>query len=195
MLWFNSDSLEATMEFELIGTLLGLAIYNAVILDVSFPHIVYKKVMGCTVGLEDLELAMPDLGRGLRQLLNFQGDVEGVYQRNFEYSHEVFGEIKTAELKPGGSLIPVTSDNRAEYVALYVDYVLNKSVSRQYAAFHHGFHQVCNHEGLSMFRWEELHLLICGNSDLDFEALEEATHYEDGFAADSELIRYVAMVV
>uniref|UniRef100_M4BWH8 HECT-type E3 ubiquitin transferase n=1 Tax=Hyaloperonospora arabidopsidis (strain Emoy2) TaxID=559515 RepID=M4BWH8_HYAAE len=193
MLWFNSDSLEATMEFELIGTLLGLAIYNAVILDVNFPHIVYKKVMGCTLGLEDLELAMPDLGRGLRQLLNFQGDIEEVYQRSFEFSHEVFGEVKTVELKPGGSLIPVTSDNRDEYVALYVDYVLNRSVSRQYAAFHHGFHQVCNHEVLSMFRWEELQLLICGNSDLDFEALEEATHYEDGFAADSKLIRYVAM--
>uniref|UniRef100_A0AAV1UAM6 HECT-type E3 ubiquitin transferase n=1 Tax=Peronospora matthiolae TaxID=2874970 RepID=A0AAV1UAM6_9STRA len=195
MLWFNSDSLEATMEFELIGTLLGLAIYNAVILDVNFPHIVYKKVMGCTLGLEDLELAMPDLGRGLRQLLNFQGDVEEVFQRSFEFSHEVFGEVKTVELKPGGSLIPVTSDNRDEYVALYVDYVLNRSVCRQYAAFHHGFHQVCNHEVLSMFRWEELQLLICGNSDLDFEALEEATHYEDGFAANSRLIRDFWIVV
>lgn len=194
-LWFNSDSLEATMEFELIGTLLALAIYNAVILDVTFPHIVYKKIMGCTLGLEDLELALPDLGRGLRQLLNFQGDVEGVYQRNFEYSYEMFGEVKTVELKPGGSSIPVTNGNREEYVALYVDYVLNKSVSRQYAAFHHGFHQVCNHEVLSMFRWEELQLLICGSSDLDFEALEEATHYEDGFAEDSRIIRCVAAAV
>ncbi|KAG3030506.1 Ubiquitin-protein ligase [Phytophthora cactorum] len=194
-LWFNSDSLEATMEFELIGTLLGLAIYNAVILDVSFPHIVYKKLMGCTLGLEDLELALPDLGRGLRQLLNFEGDVEGVYQRNFEYSYEVFGEVKTVELKPGGSSIPVTKDNREEYVGLYVDYVLNKSVSRQYAAFHHGFHQVCNDEVLSMFRWEELQLLICGSSDLDFEALEEATHYEDGFTEDSAIIRDFWIIV
>ncbi|CAH0522596.1 unnamed protein product [Peronospora belbahrii] len=194
-LWFNCDSLEATMEFELIGTLLGLAIYNAVILDVSFPHIVYKKIMGCTLGLEDLELAMPDLGRGLRQMLKFQGDVEGVYQRSFEYSYEMFGKVKTVELKPRGSSISVTNDNCDEYVALYVDYVLNKSVSRQYAAFHRGFHQVCNHEVLSMFRWEELQLLICGSSDLDFEALEEATHYEDGFAKDSEIIRDFWVIV
>ncbi|KAL4169032.1 hypothetical protein KRP22_009961 [Phytophthora ramorum] len=194
-LWFNSDSLEATMEFELIGTLLALAIYNAVILDVSFPHTVYKKLMGCTLGLEDLELALPELGRGLRQLLSFQGNVEEVYQRNFEYSYEVFGEVKTVELKPGGSSIPVTNSNREEYVSLYVDYMLNKSVSRQYAAFHHGFHQVCNHEVLSMFRWEELQLLICGSSDLDFEALEEATHYEDGFTEDSGTIRDFWVVV
>ncbi|KAI9990062.1 hypothetical protein PInf_020368 [Phytophthora infestans] len=194
-LWFNSDSLEATMEFELIGTLLGLAIYNAVILDVSFPHIVYKKLRGCSLGLEDLELALPDLGRGLRQLLKFEGDVEGVYQRNFEYSYEVFGEVKTVDLKPGGSSIPVTNDNREEYVTLYVDYVLNKSVSRQYSAFHQGFHQVCNDEVLNMFRWEELQLLICGSSDLDFEALEEATHYEDGFTENSEVIRDFWIIV
>ncbi|KAL3657909.1 hypothetical protein V7S43_017108 [Phytophthora oleae] len=194
-LWFNSDSLEATMEYELIGTLLGLAIYNAVILDVSFPHTVYKKLMGCPLGLEDLELALPDLGRGLRQLLNFKGDVEGVYQRNFEYSYEVFGEVKTVELKPGGTSIAVTNDNREEYVALYVDYVLNKAVSRQYTAFHRGFHQVCNREVLSMFRWEELQLLICGSSNLDFEALEEATHYEDGFTENSVVIRDFWVVV
>ncbi|KAG7395958.1 putative E3 ubiquitin-protein ligase HTD2 [Phytophthora boehmeriae] len=194
-LWFNSDSLEATMEYELIGTLLGLAIYNSVILDVSFPHIVYKKIMGCSLGLGDLEVALPELGRGLRQMLNFQGNIEEVYQRNFEYSYEVFGEVKTVELKPGGSSTPVTNENREEYVALYVDYVLNTSVARQYSAFHHGFHQVCNREVLSMFRWEELQLLVCGSSDLDFDALEEATHYEDGFTEDSNCIRDFWVIV
>lgn len=188
-LWFNSDSLESTMEFELIGILLGIAIYNAVILDVHFPHIVYKKLMECKMGLEDVELAMPELGRGLRQLLDFDGNVEEVFQRNFEYSYEVFGTVKTVELKPGGSAIPVTNENREEYVSLYVDYILNKSVARQYDAFHRGFHLVCNGEVLQMFRWEELHLTICGSPDLDFEALEEVTHYDDGYTEDSECIQ------
>lgn len=189
-LWFNSDSLESTMEFELIGILLGVAIYNSVILDVHFPHIVYKKLMGCPLDLEDIELALPSLGNGLRQLLEFDGNVEDVFQRNFEYSYEIFGEVKTVELKSGGSGIPVTNANREEYVALYVEYIMNRSVSRQYDAFHRGFHQVCNGEVLQMFRWEELHLLICGSPELDFEALEEVTHYDDGFTEDSECIRY-----
>ena len=42
--WFNQASLESDREFELIGILLGVAIYNGVILDVRFPHVVYKKV-------------------------------------------------------------------------------------------------------------------------------------------------------
>jgi hypothetical protein len=30
-----------------------------------------------------------------------------------------------------------------EYVDLYVDYILNQSIYRQFAAFYHGFHSVC----------------------------------------------------
>jgi len=91
------------MEFELIGILLGLAIYNSVILELHFPSIVYKKLKGKAISLHDLEMAQPALGRGLRQLLEFDGDVEQVFQRNFELSYEIFGEIKTIELKPGGN--------------------------------------------------------------------------------------------
>ena len=34
-LWFNSDSLESTLEYELIGELINIAIYNGVILDLG----------------------------------------------------------------------------------------------------------------------------------------------------------------
>ena len=37
LLWFNSDSLESSMEFELIGILLGIAIYNSIIVDLRMP--------------------------------------------------------------------------------------------------------------------------------------------------------------
>jgi len=36
--WFNRSSLESHREFQLIGVLIGVAIYNGVILDVRFPH-------------------------------------------------------------------------------------------------------------------------------------------------------------
>jgi len=51
--WFNSNSTDFG-EFELIGIILGLAIYNSVILDVHFPFVVYKKLMSVTPTLEDL---------------------------------------------------------------------------------------------------------------------------------------------
>ncbi|OQR92752.1 HECT E3 ubiquitin ligase [Achlya hypogyna] len=194
-LWFNCDSYESTTEFELIGVLLGLAIYNGVILELHFPSLVYKKLMGQPLTLEDLEQAQPALGKGLRQLLAFDGDVEAVFARSFELSYEVFGQIKTVELVPGGKDIPVTRANRADYVAKYVEYSTTTCVAQQYGAFHRGFHFVCGGDALSLFRPEELELLICGSEELDFEALEEVAHYDDGFNAESSAVRNFWSVV
>ncbi|XP_013916108.1 PREDICTED: probable E3 ubiquitin-protein ligase HECTD2 [Thamnophis sirtalis] len=56
---------------------------------------------------------------------------------------EEFGVIKCYDLKPDGDKIPVTNENRKEYVQLYVDFLLNKSIYKQFAAFYYGFHSVC----------------------------------------------------
>jgi ubiquitin-protein ligase E3 A len=56
--WFNNNSTDF-LEYQLIGNLLALAIYNGVILDVHFPHLVYKKLAGIKPGLEDLKQVNP----------------------------------------------------------------------------------------------------------------------------------------
>lgn len=72
--WFNKNSLEANLQFELFGLVLGLAIYNQVILDVKFPSVVYKKLMvppsqAGSFGLTDLLDFEPTLAKGLIKLL------------------------------------------------------------------------------------------------------------------------------
>lgn len=110
--WFNPYSLENDNGFRLIGTVIGLAIYNSVILDVHFPMVVYKKLLGITPELEDLKDLDPALMKGLQQLLDYKGDVEKDICRTFEVEDEAFGKIVRTELKPGGSKIPVTNENR-----------------------------------------------------------------------------------
>lgn len=47
---------------------------------------------------------------------------------------------------------------------LYADYILNKSVERQFKAFKKGFLMVTNESPLKyLFRPEEVELLICGS--------------------------------
>lgn len=53
--WFNSTSFESDAQYTLIGIVLGLAIYNNIILDVHFPMVVYKKLMGKRGTFHDLE--------------------------------------------------------------------------------------------------------------------------------------------
>ncbi len=67
--WFNRSPLgeELDREFCLIGTILGLAIYNNIILDVRFPAVLYRKLSGkLASSIEDLEDAWPELARGLQ---------------------------------------------------------------------------------------------------------------------------------
>lgn len=82
--WFNSSSLESEKEFELVGILLGLAIYNGIILDVHFPLVIYKKLQGEMLGLQDLMNIQPSLAKSLQQLLDFEGDVEDTFCYTFQ---------------------------------------------------------------------------------------------------------------
>ena len=43
-----------------------------------------------------------------------------------------FGHTTYVDLKEGGSEIPVTKENRQEYVDLYVSYYLNHSIAKQF---------------------------------------------------------------
>lgn len=59
LFWFNPSSLENEGQYTLIGIVLGLAIYNNCILDVHFPMVVYRKLMGKKGTFRDLADANP----------------------------------------------------------------------------------------------------------------------------------------
>jgi hypothetical protein len=94
------------------------------------------------MGLQDLKEAFPDVGNGLQRLLEEEGDVESIYSHNFEVEYDHFGELRKVPLKPGGSQIPVTNDNRAEFVELYTKFKLYDSVKSNFDAFANGFVEV-----------------------------------------------------
>lgn len=43
--WFVPDSFAMLIQFELIGIILGLALYNDILLDIHFPKVLYKKLL------------------------------------------------------------------------------------------------------------------------------------------------------
>ena len=72
----------------------------------------------------------------------------------------------------------VTNSNRREYVDLYVRYLLDTSVSRQFEPFKRGFFTVCAGNALSLFRPEEIELLVRGSDEpLDIVSLRAVAEY------------------
>ncbi|KAI8064795.1 uncharacterized protein B0P05DRAFT_476221 [Gilbertella persicaria] len=182
-------------EYKLMGLLIGLAVYNSVILDLHFPLALYKKLMHVEIGLPDLKQLDPSLGRGLERLLAFEGDIESEYDRHFQVDVQSFGHVYTCDLKPFGSSIQLSNQNKAEFVDLYAQFVLTHAIDKQFNAFKEGFQLVCQDSAIKIFRPEEVEQLICGSSDLDFDALEASTVYDGGWTRESDIIKYFWEIV
>ena len=187
--WFNPNCNWNDEGYYLVGILVGLAVYNSVLLDVHFPQAIYRKLLGESLGFEDL--VDVEVKNGLRQLLNYEGDdVEDIFCLTFDVTWIDLGEEKRRELKPGGSNIPVTSHNKEEYVMLYVKWLLVDSIYPQYDSFERGFMRVMEESSLDLLRSEDLELLVVGSPVLDFEALEKNAEYEGGYDSESDVIRH-----
>ena len=61
MYYLNGQSHEPNINFELIGILMGLAIYNNIILDVSFPLACYKLLLFEEPNFDDLREWQPEI--------------------------------------------------------------------------------------------------------------------------------------
>lgn len=199
--WFNRSPLAEELEREycLIGTILGLAIYNNVILDVHFPAVLFRKLCGkLASGLEDLEDGWPALAHGLQALLKYDGDnFEDDHCLNFVVTYsDMFGQVVTHELVPDGTSKPVTIDNRQEFIDRTIDFLLNTSVKKQFTAFRRGFLSVVGDTPLfHLFSPFEIELLLLGSQHYDFGELERVTEYEGDYSAETIVIRQFWSVV
>lgn len=189
---------------------MGLAVYNSINLDIRFPQSCYKKLLSpavvpynnpsATVGvapltLDDLAQVMPGLAQGLKDLLEYDGDVEDDFCMTFQVSVTEFGQTRTHNLKPGGDKIPVTNENRETYVKMYIDWLLNKSIYLQFQAFYHGFHSVCASNALIMLRPEEVEMLVLGSPDIDMSELKKVTTYDGYRANDPPIVHFWDIVM
>ena len=193
--YFNPGTFETSDQFFLVGAVLGLAIYNSTILDVALPPFAFRKLLASAPNytgpatsslcpspgytLDDLAEFRPTLAKGLRQLLEFDGDVKETFCRDFVAVAERYGQLVEVPLCLNGESRVVTNSNRHEFVDLYIKYLLDTSVARQYEPFKRGFFTVCGGNALSLFRPEEIELLIRGSDEpLDVATLRTVAIYD-----------------
>ena len=79
----------------------------------------------------------------------------------------MFGKPEEIELIEGGKNIPVTNDNKAEYVEKLAYYKLYRSIQKQIDAFLEGFYELIPKDLVGIFNFKELELLISGLPNFD----------------------------
>jgi len=178
-------------EYELAGLLVGLAVYNSVVLEVRLPVVAYKKLLYAGAHTPEFEPTLSDLGqldaglaKGLRSLLTYDPptDVEAVFCRTFEDDdpNSAPGAGDMVELALDGAQTPVTGENREDYVAALCDYRLKTAVATQFDRFAEGFWRVLGQSSIErVVEAEELRVMVQGDeAPLDWEVLQGVCAYE-----------------
>ncbi|KAH9923973.1 ubiquitin-protein ligase [Epithele typhae] len=168
-------------------SVLGLGIFHRRFLDAYFVTAFYKMVLRKKVVIADLESVDAELYRGLSWMLD--NDITDVIDETFTTTEDRFGEMVTVELKPGGADIPVTEENKKDYVGLIVEYRISRRVKEQFDAFMSGFSELIPQDLINVFDERELELLIGGMSEIDVDDWIKFTDYR-GYEVNDEVVQW-----
>lgn len=67
-----------------------------------------------------------------------ENNINSIIESTFSVENNSFGALVVHELKPGGSSIVVTEENKREYVKLYVNYRFMRGIEQQFLALQKG---------------------------------------------------------
>ncbi|KAI0381543.1 hypothetical protein F5Y04DRAFT_280622 [Hypomontagnella monticulosa] len=168
---------EHLMFFKFIGRIIGKALYEGRLLDCYFSRAVYKRILGKPVSVKDMESFDPDYYKSLSWMLN--NDITDIITETFSVEEDEFGVTKIHDLIENGRNVPVTDENKHDYVRLIVEHKLLTSVKDQMENFLKGFHEIIPAELISIFNEQELELLISGLPDVDIDDWKSNTEYQN----------------
>lgn len=191
--YFQGRTFESPLMFELIGTLMGLAPKNQVIIDIPIISTCYKILLDKPLDLEDLKQWQPDVWKSFQYILNYneEAPLEDILARTFTITYEHFGDKITENLKKDGDQIYVTKENRQEFVDLYIQHLFFIQCEKQIDSFKRGFYKLFDKPMLKLlYTPEELEQFVCGSKDLNFKLLKTVTRYMKPLSPKHEIVEW-----
>uniref|UniRef100_A0A8C4E4R3 HECT-type E3 ubiquitin transferase n=1 Tax=Dicentrarchus labrax TaxID=13489 RepID=A0A8C4E4R3_DICLA len=173
--------------FHFVGRVMGLAVFHGHYINGSFTLPFYKQLLGKPIQLNDLETTDPELHKSLVWIL--ENDITSVLDHTFCVEHNAFGKFLQHELKPNGRNIPVTEDNKKEYVRLYVNWRFMRGIEAQFLALQKGFSELIPQHLLKPFDHKELELIIGGLGKIDLADWKTNTRLKH-CTSESNVVRW-----
>ncbi|XP_071989696.1 E3 ubiquitin-protein ligase NEDD4-like isoform X16 [Engystomops pustulosus] len=173
--------------FTFIGRIAGLAVFHGKLLDGFFIRPFYKMMLGKQITLKDMESVDSEYYNSLKWIL--ENDPTELDLR-FCIDEENFGQTYQVDLKPNGSEMVVTNDNKREYIDLVIQWRFVNRVQKQMNAFLEGFTELIPIDLIKIFDENELELLMCGLGDVDVNDWRQHTLYKNGYCANHPVIQW-----
>ncbi|CAL1281356.1 unnamed protein product [Larinioides sclopetarius] len=173
--------------FKFIGRVAGMAVYHGKLLDSFFIRPFYKMMLGKPISLKDMESVDSEYYNSLLWIMeNDPADLD----LRFSIDEDLFGQMQQRDLKPNGSEIPVTQENKMEYINLVIQWRFVSRVEPQMNAFLEGFGEVVPMHLIKLFDENELELLMCGIGKIDVKDWKQNTVYKGSYHANHIVIQW-----
>ncbi|KAJ7770214.1 hypothetical protein DFH07DRAFT_269298 [Mycena maculata] len=180
--WVNPEHLSF---FKFVGRVIGKAIYDGRLLDAYFARSLYRQLLGKPVDYKDVEWVDPEYYNSLCWIL--ENDPTAL-DLTFSVEADEFGVNRIVLLKEGGETLPVTQENKREFVQLSAQYRLYSSIKDQIENLSTGFYEIIPKELITIFNEQELELLISGTPDIDVDEWRAATEYNGYTSSDPNIV-------
>mmetsp|Transcript_92560 Transcript_92560/g.264471 ORF Transcript_92560/g.264471 Transcript_92560/m.264471 type:complete len:276 (-) Transcript_92560:181-1008(-) len=181
--------------YNFVGRFLGKAVLDRQVVDIRLERTALLHLLGRSVTLDDLIELDPHRCKGLKWILEQETIGEVGDDFTFSVDIEVFGEMVTVDLRPGGRDVTVTDDNRQEYVDAMVNFVAYTRVEAQIKAMVEGFHDLVPVASLADFEVEELLKLLMGQDSVDVTEIEAVAKYTGGYTDESAQVGWFWQVL
>ncbi|XP_030291139.1 E3 ubiquitin-protein ligase NEDD4-like isoform X13 [Sparus aurata] len=178
--------------FKFIGRVAGMAVFHGKLLDGFFIRPFYKMMLGKQISLKDMESVDSEYYNSLKWIL--ENDPTELDLR-FCIDEDNFGQTYQVDLKPSGSDMVVTNDNKKEYIDLVIQWRFVNRVQKQMNAFLEGFTELILIDLIKIFDENELELLMCGLGDVDVNDWRQHTVYKNGYCPNHPVIQWFWKVV
>jgi hypothetical protein len=192
-----SDKLKRQYQF--IGQLIGMAIRKENYLNLKFPPLLWKQLIGEEITMADIEAIdiqsfsiIKEMENSIERNQLINNDSEINYLCSTILSELRFDIIsssgQTYELIPGGQDVPVTANNLKEYCIRYREYRLSE-FHRQIEYIRQGLCSVIPNDMLTLFTVNEIEEAVCGKGEIDVLLLKRNTVYTSDYNEDSPHIQ------
>ncbi|XP_061555079.1 E3 ubiquitin-protein ligase NEDD4-like isoform X1 [Phycodurus eques] len=178
--------------FKFIGRVAGMAVFHGKLLDGFFIRPFYKMMLGKQISLKDMESVDSEYYNSLKWIL--ENDPTELDLR-FCIDEDNFGQTYQVDLKPSGSDMVVTNENKKEYIDLVIQWRFVNRVQKQMNAFLEGFTELIQIDLIKIFDENELELLMCGLGDVDVNDWRQHTVYKNGYCPNHPVIQWFWKVV
>ncbi|XP_071958251.1 E3 ubiquitin-protein ligase Su(dx)-like [Antedon mediterranea] len=172
--------------FKFVGRFIAMALYHGKFIYSGFTMPFYKRMLNKSLTLKDLENIDPEFYNSLEWTKENNVEECGL-DMYFTADFEILGKIESHDLKEGGADIPVTEENKEEYIHLMTQWRFSRGIEEQMKAFLEGFNEVVPLQWLQYFDERELELMLCGMQEFDIEDWQRNTIYRH-YTRDSKQV-------